>query len=150
VSNAALDLLLSKLRPPVRARAVAWLSACNDLYLPIQYPQFEARITVTGRTEGEQAAAVAAGLSNVKLGWHQFGCAWDYGIFRKDSGQYITDGSFPAYAVCGQASVPLGCHYPIYLGPNQTKPDVDHVEYHPGFTLQQMVAAVAAGEDLLA
>ena len=147
MTDAALDALLAKLRPAVRARAVAWLSACNDIYLPVQCPQYHVRITVTGRTEGEQAAAVAAGLSDVKLGWHQFGCAWDFGIFDT-AGNYVTDGSHPAYNVCGQASLALGCHYPIVLASG--RPDADHIEYHPGFTLQQMIAADASGKDLFA
>lgn len=147
MTDAALDGLLAQLRSQARVRAVCWLSACNDLYLPLVFQGFRARITITGRSAKDQEAAKAAGLSDVKLGWHQFGLAWDFAVYD-DKGGYVTDGSHPAYALCGQASLPLGCHYPIIL--SSGRPDADHVEYHPSLTLGQMIAADASGKDLFA
>src|SRR6267378_7384585 len=120
-------------------------------------PQFRglwARLTVGGRSDQHQAAAFAAGLSKVKRGFHQYGLAADFALIdtkqtsEKSDDVLIVDGSHPAYAACGNIAVSFGCRYPIYLEPG--KPDADHVEYHPNFTFDQLVAADASGKALFA
>jgi hypothetical protein len=152
MTEAAPAALLATLRPQFRVRMVAIVSIWNDLLLPVQFPGLWARLTVGGRSDQDQAAAFAAGLSKVTRGFHQYGLAADFALIdTKQTPQtsddvFIVDGSHPAYAACGNIAGSFGCHYPIYLEPG--KPDADHVEYHPGFTLSQIIAADASGRDL--
>lgn len=138
---------IDQLRPQARARCVAWLAACNDLILPVAFPGYHVHVTDTLRTADEQAKAQAAGLSDVSVGWHNFGLAWDFAVMD-DKGVYVTDGSHPAYVACGTVGAALGCRYPIIL--KSGRPDADHIEYHPGVTLQQMIAADEAARNLTA
>ena len=98
------------------------------------------RAVVGIRSLGDQAKAVAAGLSSVMVGWHQYGLALDYGIFDANGQKYVTDGTDPRYRLVGEIAKRHGCVY----GGDWHKPDWDHIEYHTGFTLSQYLAWLAA------
>ena len=78
---------------------------CRQSLRKIRAAGFDARILSGTRTYAEQTALYRQGrfgnpgpiVTNAKAGssWHNFGRAWDIGIFRADGG-YITDG--PEYA----------------------------------------------------
>lgn len=91
-----------------------------------------------------QAEKKAAGLSGVTIGWHQFGLAFDYGIF--ENGKYIEDGSDRRYE---KAVYAMTANDPqLISGASWRKPDVDHIEWHPGFTLAQYQAWLTTYRDL--
>lgn len=100
--------------------------------LDLQYPGSKVVTTETARPIEDQAKDVAAGLSDVKIGWHQYGLASDFEIID-ENGNQVTDGTDPRYALIGGIAAAQGCHYPIIL--SHGEPDHDHVEWHPGFTL---------------
>lgn len=93
------------------------------------------RPAVTFRTVSDQATAKAAGLSQINLGWHQFGLALDVAIITKE-GSYVKDGTDLRYAIFGEVAMKQGCIW----GGSWTHPDWDHAEFHPGFTLAQYIA----------
>lgn len=94
------------------------------------------RVVQTFRSVADQAAAKAAGKSKVSLGWHQFGLALDVAIITPE-GAYITDGNDTRYALVGAAAMDHGC---IWGGNWIHFKDAAHVEWHPGFTLDQYLA----------
>jgi len=96
------------------------------------YPGSTIRAADTFRLMTAQAAAVAAGLSRVAIGWHQFGLAVDGSVITRE-GAYVKDGADPRYRLFGLAAIRHGCIW----GGTWTHPDWDHIEWHPGFTLQQ-------------
>lgn len=92
------------------------------------------------RTPADQAHNVASGASHVGLSWHEYGLAFDFGVFEdvKTGGtpieRYVTDGSdfrYGAAAVAAKAA----CAEIIWGGDWQHNPDPDHLEWHPGFTM---------------
>jgi D-alanyl-D-alanine carboxypeptidase len=93
------------------------------------------RPAVTFRSMTDQAAAKAAGLSKVSLGWHQMGLALDVAVITPD-GMYVADGSDPRYTTFGTAAMVRGCVW----GGSWNEPDYDHCEFHPNFTLTQYLA----------
>jgi len=127
--------LLNGLQPEARKRAIAWSNACVP-FINANFPGLTFRITNTRRTSAEQVALNTGGLSDLTLGWHNFGLAWDFAIIDA-SGHYITDGSHPAYAALGNISLQFGCHYPIIM--KSGRPDSDHIEFHPGVTLSEII-----------
>lgn len=128
---------IDRLQPALAERASAGLAALNDLFLPIAFPGFVVHVSDTLRTADEQAKAHAAGLSDVTLGWHNFGLAFDFAVLD-NHGVYVTDGAHPVYAFCGATWALLGCRYGIVLRSGQV--DHDHVELRPGgMTLAQYI-----------
>lgn len=99
------------------------------------YPGSTIRPDVTLRSMADQAAALAAGLTTLKLGWHQFGFAMDVAVLAAN-GSYVKDGEDVRYALFGRVAMDNGCVW----GGSWHNPDWDHCEYHPGFTLQQYLA----------
>lgn len=98
------------------------------------------RICVGVRTSDAQRAAFNAGLSQVKVGWHQYGLALDFAILDNLGMQYVTDGTDLRYRLVGEIAKRAGCVY----GGDWQKPDWDHIEWHPEFTLGHYVAWMAA------
>lgn len=88
----------------------------------------------TFRSMADQAAAKAAGKSQVSLGWHQFGLAMDVAILTPE-GKYVTDGTDGRYTTFGMVAMKHGCVW----GGSWTNPDYDHCEWHPGFKLADYV-----------
>ena len=94
------------------------------------------RAVVGIRSLGDQAKAVAAGLSSVMVGWHQYGLALDFGVFDASGRQYVTDGTDPRYRLVGEIAKRAGCIW----GGDWQRPDWDHIEWHPGFTLGHYIS----------
>lgn len=91
-----------------------------------------AKAAVTFRTVSDQQLAKANGLSQVSLGWHQFGLAMDVAIITPE-GSYVSNGEDDRYRIFGEIVTAHGCIW----GGNWTHPDWDHAEWHPNFTLTQ-------------
>lgn len=81
------------------------------------------RAAVTFRSMSDQAAAKAAGLSQVNLGWHQFGFAFDVAIIGPN-GDYIADGQDARYKMFGEVAQAAGCIW----GGSWAHPDWDHCQ----------------------
>src|SRR5882672_3369307 len=126
---------IEMLRPEAQNVAKVWLARV------IAEVWADTRIIETLRSLAAQAADAASGASSVKMGWHNVGLAWDFGIF--ENGKMVNNGDDPRYAKAGAIAVELGCKYPIHLA--NGRPDADHVEYHPGFTLQHLLDSVKQG-----
>jgi hypothetical protein len=140
------DRRIESLRAKAQPVCREWLARCNAM-LAQMYPGSEVRITETLRSLARQAALAAQGKSSApKIGWHNVGLAWDFLIF--ENGAIVGNGDDPRYAACGAIAAELGCKYPIHLANGQA--DHDHVEFHPGFTIAQVLAADRAGEDMRA
>lgn len=98
------------------------------------------RPAVTFRSMADQAAAKAAGLSKVNLGWHQMGLAMDVAVLTPE-GAYVKDGEDGRYRTFGMVAVKHGCVW----GGNWTNfKDYPHCEWHPNFTLTQYLAWLGA------
>lgn len=126
--------LLQDLHPIFQPVARAILEDCAALLMD-KHPGSTIKPAVTFRSMSDQAAAKAAGLSQVNLGWHQMGLALDVAILGPQ-GQYVTDGEDERYALFGRAALQHDCIW----GGHWTHPDWDHAEFHPGFTLAQYLA----------
>jgi len=129
-SLAALDIRFQ----PV---AQAWKEMVTAYALPQRFPGFKARVLETRRSLARQDEVAAAGASQVRVGYHNFGLALDFGIFG-EGGLYLKDGLHPAYLSAGQIAEALGC---VWGGRWQMR-DSGHIEYHPdGATLDSLKAA---------
>lgn len=99
------------------------------------------------RTYEEQDALYAKGrtkpgprVTNARAGysWHNFGIAWDIGLFR--GREYLEDS--PLYRECGAIGRSLGLEW----GGDWVRfPDPPHFQIKTGCTLAEMRARVAAG-----
>ncbi len=138
---------IEMLRPEAYNTCLAWKNR-------VMVDGIDARITETLRSILRQASLTAAGLSSSgNLGWHNVGLAWDFLVFDGGTfnpatnlwtgGKPVMSGDDPRYAHCGAIAVELGCKYPIHLANGIV--DADHIEYHPGFTLQQLLASIQQG-----
>lgn len=121
-----IDSHIESLRNEVQPVCRTWLHIVTDDL------KIDARIIETLRTRRRQEALQARGVSQVKLGWHQVGAAWDFGCFR--NGVYVTDGGDSLYEKCGLVGEALWCTWGGRWGHLK---DSGHLEYHPGATLQQ-------------
>jgi len=101
--------------------------------LDAQHPGSKVVTAETFRSQEDQDKDLAAGLTLVRIGWHQYGLAADFRIIDP-LGVYVEDGADPRYAVVGGIAAKLGCHYPVIL--SHGRPDYDHVQMG-GFTLVQ-------------
>jgi hypothetical protein len=106
------------------------------------------RIVETLRDLARQVALLASGDTTVKVGWHQYGLAFDFLIF--EDGAPVQNGKDPRYTQIGEYAESLGC---IWGGrfdikpqiPGQ-QPDSGHIEFHPGFTMTQYQAVLRIQE----
>lgn len=123
---------IDRLAPAVAEIARKWLHIVReDLGI-------DARIVETLRDPSRQKQLQEEGKSNVKMGWHQVGMAWDYLCFD-NCGRIIGDGEDEVYTRCGHIAQALGCKWPIYI--RRGVKDAGHIEHHPGFTLQQFLSS---------
>jgi hypothetical protein len=129
---------IEALRPEAQSVCREFLRRCRD------ESGIDVRLHETFRHPQRQEELQKAGASGVRLGWHNFGLAWDFGVY--EDGRYVGDGEDPRYDRCGDVAVSLGCKWPIFIVRNGKKVrDSGHVEYHPGFTLAQLQAKIAQG-----
>jgi peptidoglycan L-alanyl-D-glutamate endopeptidase CwlK len=76
--------------------------------------------------------------------WHNFGMAFDIGIFSADGKKYY--GESEAYAICGKIGESLGLDWG---GSWSDFPDEPHFQFNPkGYTLTELRSKTAAGEDV--
>jgi hypothetical protein len=136
---------LDSLRPQFRQVAVAWSEIVKAYLIPIRFPGYRMRITETLRSPERQVELESTGKSKVKVGWHNYGLALDFAL-TDDSGVYVANGADPAYLACGQVAEAFRC---VWGGRWASFMDASHLEFHPGFTLEQMIAADKIGKDLL-
>ena len=129
------DSRIESLRPEAQPVCHTWLHICrDDLDLDI-------RILETLRSPDRQKELEASGKSLVTVGWHNVGLAWDFGVFK--DGKYITDDATGIYSKCGIIGEVLGC---VWGGRWQRLHDLGHLEWHPGFTLQQFLNGQSGGQ----
>ena len=69
----------------------------------------------------------ANGKTDLRLGWHNVGLAWDFAII--DNGVQVADGEDWRYTLCGLIGKALGCKWPIRLASGAK--DAGHLEYRP-------------------
>ena len=133
---------IDSLRPEAQKQARTWLHVVR------QDLQIDARIIETLRTEERQAEVAAAKASKSLVGWHNVGLAWDFACFQ--DGVYQKDDKFGLYKRCGMVGMALGCRWGGNWDQDTTfmeagENDLDHLEYHPGFTLQQFLNGQKGG-----
>lgn len=131
-----IDTSLDSLDPKFRQVALAWSEIVTAYLLPVRFNGYKFRIMETTRSKERQAELEAGGKSKVKVGWHNFGRALDFGLFG-DMGVYITDGNHPAYLACGQVAEAFGC---VWGGRWTGFKDAGHIEFHPNQTLEQIMS----------
>lgn len=139
----SIETSMDRLHPKFRQIALACGEIWASYLLPVRFNGFKVRIMETLRTPERQAELEAGGKSKVKVGFHNYGLALDFAIFG-EQGVYITDGNHPAYLACGQIAEAFGC---VWGGRWTGFKDSGHIEYHPGVTLQQLIAS--EGRDLI-
>lgn len=141
------DRRIESLRPEAQPICRAWLEKCRgELAL-------DARITETWRSVEDQVRDQGKGASSVKLGWHQFGLAWDFAVFDHSGcsvphdakcGVPVQRGDDPRYAKCGGVATALGCKWPIRLANGDV--DSGHIEYRPNWrSLKHLIYAINQG-----
>lgn len=132
---------LASLRPAAQAVARPWFRICRDVL------GHDVRVLDGLRSRETQEMLAERGASRVRLGWHNVGLAWDFGIFL--DGRYERDDQSGLYGLCGTIGEVLGC---VWGGRWDIRPDLPgqqadsgHIEWHPGFTLQQFFAGQTGG-----
>ena len=110
------------------------------------------RVLETGRTQKRQRDLRKSGASKVNLGWHNVGLATDIGVLI--DGAYQTDDAKGYYLRFGLLAMAFGFRWGGNWDQDKNigeggENDLGHVEYHPGFTLAQYIAAQKAGKELL-
>ncbi len=94
-----------------------------------------------GRTKPGQIVTKARGGHS----WHNFGLAFDIGIFSSDSKIYYGDSA--SYAMCGQIGKELGLQWG---GDWQDFQDEPHFQYNPvGYSLAELRQRTEEGLNLL-
>lgn len=135
-----LERRIEALNPRFQPIATGWLKAVNTILYPTIRPTAQARIAETLRTEARQGELLAGGDSDVKRGWHNFGLAFDFVVL--DNGVYQKDDRLGLYTAAGLLATAFGCRWPITI---KSGKDYGHIEYHPGFTFAQYLAAREKG-----
>lgn len=92
------------------------------------------RASVTFRTIEQQGDAKATGVTNLSIGYHNFGLAMDAAVITP-GGVYVTNGEDWRYRVFGMVAKLHGCVW----GGDWIKKDWDHVEYCNGLTVAQFM-----------
>ena len=128
------DRRIESLREPAQTACRTWLHICKDDL------GIDARILETLRPEARQIELWKAGKSQIKIGWHNVGLAWDFGVF--ENGRYLTDDKSGLYLRCGLVAEALNC---VWGGRWDRLKDLGHCEFHPGFTLRQFLDGQKGG-----
>lgn len=116
------------LHPKFQPIAETWLHICKDDL------SIEMRVLETLRDRERQKDLESRGKSKVKIGFHNVGLALDFACFD-ERGVYDTDNHSGLYTKCGLVAEAMGCVW----GGRWKMRDYGHIEYHPGFTLQQFL-----------
>ena len=117
-----IELLHAKFAPI----AETWRHICvDDLGIDL-------RITETLRSEERQKQLQKKGASQLKLGWHNYGLAFDFAVFDC-RGVYDTNNRTGDYTRCGLIAEALE----LVWGGRWKFRDYGHVQHSKGMTLQQ-------------
>jgi hypothetical protein len=132
-----IDKSLESLRPPCRLKAEQLLRLVKDEL------GIDARVHETLRSLERQDAVETAGASKNKVGWHNFGLALDIGCYV--DGKFQEDDAKGLYLKCGFIGMALGFRWGGNWDQDRNiaeagENDFGHFEYHPGSTLQQLIA----------
>lgn len=136
------------LLPSVQAKAREFLAAA---LCAMSRHDAVVRIISGTRTYEEQDVLYARGrtkpgprVTNARAGysWHNFGVAWDVGLFRDR--EYLEES--PLYRECGA----IGRAHGLEWGGDWVRfPDPPHFQIKTGLTLAEMRSRVAAGVNIL-
>lgn len=120
------DSNIADLCPELLTKYREWLIECHAVPIAV-------KAIVTWRSDIDQNAAKADGLSNAAAGQSPHNCidghglpssrAFDFAVFDEDA-QYITDGTDPRYTKAGEIAESLG----LVWGGRWKHPDYDHIE----------------------
>lgn len=92
------------------------------------------RASSTFRTIQQQGEAKVGGVTNLSIGFHNFGLAMD-GAVITPGGVYVTNGADWRYKVFGRIAEMHGCVW----GGSWLNKDWDHVEYASGLKVSQFI-----------
>jgi len=132
---------INTLLPSARVRASEFMAACIDANIPL-------KIICGTRTCAEQDALYEQGrtkpgkvVTNARGGhsWHNFGIAWDIGVFTPDGKTYLPES--PYYRQAGLIGEGLGLEW----GGRWKFADEPHFQLKLGLTLAQCRERVARG-----
>lgn len=126
----------------MRLIAEWWLDAARNCILPVMFKGHTVEIIETLRDGKRQAEVLASGSSQLKVGWHNYGLAFDFAVYN-EHGIYISNGEHQAYESLGRLGQAFGCIWGIRVN---GRLDAGHLEYHPGITLAQYQAFLDAGK----
>lgn len=136
---------INTLLPAARTKASEFMSTCLDSGIPLKiicgtrtYEEQD-ELYAQGRTKpGEIVTRARGGYS-----WHNFGIAWDIGIFDLQSGKYIPESPF--YRKAGLIGEGLGLEW----GGRWEFTDEPHFQLKLGLTLVQCRERAAKGMSLV-
>ena len=136
---------INTLIPAARAKASEFMTACLDAGIPLKIicgtRTYEEQddLYAQGRTKpGEIVTRARGGYS-----WHNFGIAWDIGIFDIETGKYIPESTF--YRQAGVIGEQLGLNW----GGNWQFADEPHFQLNLGLTLDQCRVRIAQGKSIV-
>ena len=128
-----IDNSIESLRPEVQPAARIFFHVTRDDL------SIDTRCLETRRSRERQAELLVVGKSQLKVGFHNYGLALDFGVFVK--GVYQTDDRSGLYTRCGYIAKALGWRW----GGDWAKfKDFGHIEANT-YTLAQLEAAIAQG-----
>lgn len=141
--DARTEANIATLCPAAQEKAREFMQECLSAGIPL-------KIICGTRTYEEQDALYAHGrtqpgpvITRARGGysWHNFGIAWDIGIF--DGIRYLDES--PLYAKAGEIAEQLGLEWG---GRWQQFPDEPHFQLRLGLTLAECRARVSAGQPI--
>lgn len=132
--------MIERLHPVVRAKA-------EQLVRLAQAQGIRIKLTEGYRPPDRQAALLTAGATAAKPGWsfHQYGLAFDL-VPLDAQGKAWWEPGTAVWDAIGRVGESLG----LTWGGRWKTPDRPHFEYHPGFTIQDLIAKTRAIGALLA
>jgi len=142
----SIDTSIESLDVRFQPIAQSWQEIMTGYVVPVRFRGYVVRRLETRRTLARQSSVLADGASNLKIGWHNFGLALDFGVFAPD-GTYEKDDRTGIYRAAGFVAMALGMRW----GGNWDRDtnieepgenDRGHIEYHPdGVTLDSLKEA---------
>lgn len=109
-------------------RAQAWLEIMQRYVLPLQFNGYKIEIRETFRDAARQEMLMNQGASKVKVGYHNFGLAFDFIVFDAQ-GIYDVNDASGAYKAGGLVAEALGCEWG---GRWKDFADLGHIQFRPG------------------
>lgn len=127
--------MIERLHPVVRAKAQQLVSLARGQGITV-------KLTEGYRPPEQQASLLATGATTAKPGWsfHQYGLAFDL-VPLDAQGRAWWEPPKPIWQTIGRIGESLGLTWGGRFTPTAKLPEGDrpHFEYHPGFTIQDLV-----------